>query len=95
MVVRRRHASGTEGPQSVPQLQEQEQLQVSPCADAKDGPLSFKAVFGVDARELSSWRRFVVMLYRPTDPASLGVVRMLFGTPRHAIHILIFSRRKR
>ncbi|KAK3909923.1 Vitamin K-dependent gamma-carboxylase [Frankliniella fusca] len=40
---------------------------------------SFRAVVGVDAADLCSWRRFVAMLYRPTDPASLAVIRILFG----------------
>ncbi|XP_026271298.1 vitamin K-dependent gamma-carboxylase isoform X2 [Frankliniella occidentalis] len=41
--------------------------------------MSFRAVVGVDAADLCSWRRFVAMLYRPTDPASLAVIRILFG----------------
>ncbi|KAJ1522865.1 hypothetical protein ONE63_002010 [Megalurothrips usitatus] len=55
---------------------------ITKAVDGKDddgGPLSFRAVFGVDVADLSSWGRFVAMLYRPTDPASLAVVRILFG----------------
>lgn len=48
-------------------------------AGKQDAPWSFRAVFGVDVADLSSWGRFVRVLYRPTDPASLVVARILFG----------------
>ncbi|XP_029459136.1 vitamin K-dependent gamma-carboxylase-like [Rhinatrema bivittatum] len=38
-----------------------------------------KRVFGFEVSDFSSWRRFVCLLNRPTDPASLGVFRFLFG----------------
>ncbi|XP_048876489.1 vitamin K-dependent gamma-carboxylase isoform X1 [Brienomyrus brachyistius] len=38
-----------------------------------------KRVFGFEKGDLSSWERVVCLLNRPTDPASLGVFRFLFG----------------
>lgn len=34
---------------------------------------------GFSYSDLTSWKNFVQLLYRPKDPASLGVVRALFG----------------
>lgn len=39
----------------------------------------FKRVFGFSLNELLNFEDFVKLLYRPTDPASLGVARALFG----------------
>ncbi|XP_024155240.1 vitamin K-dependent gamma-carboxylase [Oryzias melastigma] len=36
-------------------------------------------IFGFKAEDLSSWQNLVVLLNRPTDPASLGIFRFLFG----------------
>ncbi|XP_051830326.1 vitamin K-dependent gamma-carboxylase isoform X1 [Antechinus flavipes] len=36
-------------------------------------------LFGFELAQLSSWQRLVSLLNRPTDPASLGVFRVLFG----------------
>ncbi|KAF4523661.1 hypothetical protein B566_EDAN006031 [Ephemera danica] len=36
-------------------------------------------ILGFDLKDLTSWKRFLALLYRPTDGASLGVVRALFG----------------
>lgn len=36
-------------------------------------------LFGFEKEDLSSWHRFVCLLNRPTDPASLGIFRCLFG----------------
>ncbi|KAK0075118.1 hypothetical protein PV325_007335 [Microctonus aethiopoides] len=39
----------------------------------------FERVFGFSLNELLNFDDFVKLLYRPTDPASLGVARALFG----------------
>ncbi|XP_067011234.2 vitamin K-dependent gamma-carboxylase [Anabrus simplex] len=39
----------------------------------------FQQLFGFLPADLSSWKRFVQLLYRPMDPASLGIIRALFG----------------
>ncbi|XP_071769620.1 vitamin K-dependent gamma-carboxylase [Centroberyx gerrardi] len=36
-------------------------------------------LFGFKREDLSSWHRLVSLLNRPTDPASLGIFRFLFG----------------
>uniref|UniRef100_K7FHY6 Vitamin K-dependent gamma-carboxylase n=1 Tax=Pelodiscus sinensis TaxID=13735 RepID=K7FHY6_PELSI len=38
-----------------------------------------KRLLGFEWADLSSWHRFVCLLNRPTDPASLGIFRFLFG----------------
>ncbi|KAJ8408631.1 hypothetical protein AAFF_G00252660 [Aldrovandia affinis] len=38
-----------------------------------------KRLFGFEKRELSSWEQLLCLLNRPTDPASLGIFRFLFG----------------
>ncbi|XP_067857400.1 vitamin K-dependent gamma-carboxylase [Heptranchias perlo] len=38
-----------------------------------------KRIFGFELSDFQSWHRFVCLLNRPTDPASLGVFRLLFG----------------
>ncbi|XP_024253392.1 vitamin K-dependent gamma-carboxylase isoform X1 [Oncorhynchus tshawytscha] len=38
-----------------------------------------KRLFGFEKEDLSSWHRLVCLLNRPTDPASLGIFRFLFG----------------
>ncbi|XP_053994266.1 vitamin K-dependent gamma-carboxylase [Hylaeus volcanicus] len=40
---------------------------------------NFEKLCGFQLQDLSSFERFTLLLYRPTDPASLGVVRALFG----------------
>ena len=39
----------------------------------------FENLFGFQLADLSSFEKFVRLLYRPTDPSSLGVTRALFG----------------
>lgn len=39
----------------------------------------FQKLWGFEFDALTSYERFVTLLYRPTDPASLGVARALFG----------------
>ncbi|XP_030598408.1 vitamin K-dependent gamma-carboxylase [Archocentrus centrarchus] len=36
-------------------------------------------IFGFKKEDLTSWHSFVALLNRPTDPASLGIFRFLFG----------------
>ncbi|XP_036385737.1 vitamin K-dependent gamma-carboxylase [Megalops cyprinoides] len=38
-----------------------------------------KRIFGFELKDLASWHRLVCLLNRPTDPASLGIFRFLFG----------------
>ncbi|KAH0564429.1 vitamin K-dependent gamma-carboxylase [Cotesia glomerata] len=40
---------------------------------------NFESACGFKFEDLKSFDKFVALLYRPTDPASLGVVRALFG----------------
>lgn len=42
---------------------------------------TFERLFGFKIRDVSSFESFTQFLYRPTDPASLGVARALFGKP--------------
>ncbi|CAG5134218.1 unnamed protein product, partial [Candidula unifasciata] len=39
----------------------------------------FHQMFGFQIQDLSSWDRFVRLLCRPTDPASIGTLRVFFG----------------
>ncbi|MGH0127815.1 UNVERIFIED_CONTAM: hypothetical protein FKN15_052449 [Acipenser sinensis] len=43
------------------------------------GESRMKRLFGFELSDVSSWQKFVCLLNRPTDPASLGVFRFLFG----------------
>lgn len=36
-------------------------------------------IFGFKKEDLSSWKNLVTLLNRPTDPASLGIFRCMFG----------------
>lgn len=38
-----------------------------------------KRLFGFEKEDLTTWNRLVCLLNRPTDPASLGIFRFLFG----------------
>ncbi|XP_028048732.2 vitamin K-dependent gamma-carboxylase isoform X2 [Monomorium pharaonis] len=40
---------------------------------------NFERLFGFKISDVSSFEKFTQFLYRPTDPASLGVTRALFG----------------
>lgn len=44
---------------------------------------TFERVCGFKLDDLASFERFTALLYRPTDPTSLGVVRALFGKLFH------------
>lgn len=39
----------------------------------------FEKYCGFQLEDLLSWNRFVKLMYRPTDPSSLGLTRILFG----------------
>ena len=39
----------------------------------------FESLSGFQLVDLTSFEKFVKLLYRPTDPSSLGVARALFG----------------
>ncbi|XP_012262131.2 vitamin K-dependent gamma-carboxylase [Athalia rosae] len=43
------------------------------------GDEKFEKVCGFRLSDLQSYKKFVALMYRPTDPASLGVARALFG----------------
>lgn len=93
MAVRRRQTAGTEpdsqdadGDPSVASAEAKAESLVDEDAEpacrqpqGEEGALSFRAVFGVRADEVASWRPFVATLYRPEDPASLAIVRIMFG----------------
>ncbi|XP_030623186.1 vitamin K-dependent gamma-carboxylase isoform X2 [Chanos chanos] len=49
----------------------------SPVQTPPEGRM--KRLFGFEKDDLSSWHRLVCLLNRPTDPASLGIFRCLFG----------------
>ncbi|XP_062913193.1 vitamin K-dependent gamma-carboxylase isoform X1 [Mobula hypostoma] len=48
-------------------------------AATQEGNSRMKRIFGFELSDFRSWHRFVCLLNRPTDPASLGVFRLLFG----------------
>lgn len=39
----------------------------------------FYQICGFEINDLLSWDKFVRLMYRPTDPSSLGVTRIFFG----------------
>ncbi|XP_003965623.2 vitamin K-dependent gamma-carboxylase [Takifugu rubripes] len=52
------------------------------AAPQKDKPSTktkMEQLFGFKKEDLSSWHNLVLLLNRPTDPASLGIFRCLFG----------------
>ncbi|XP_062371802.1 vitamin K-dependent gamma-carboxylase [Sardina pilchardus] len=58
-----------------------ESAQTEASQSTADSPSAsrMKRLFGFEREDLSSWHRFVCLLNRPTDPASLGIFRFLFG----------------
>lgn len=42
---------------------------------------NFKRLFDFKISDILNFEKFTQFLYRPTDPASLGVARALFGKP--------------
>lgn len=71
------------------------------AAPKKDKPSTktkMEQLFGFKKEDLSSWHNLVLLLNRPTDPASLGIFRCLFGEFTQAplrhlcgIHDFIYS----
>ncbi|KAG1970801.1 vitamin K-dependent gamma-carboxylase [Pimephales promelas] len=55
--------------------EENKQATSSPSEQAS----TMKRLFGFEKEDVSSWHRLVCLLNRPTDPASLGIFRFLFG----------------
>lgn len=57
------------------------------AAPEKDKPQTtskMMKIFGFRKEDLASWSSLVALLNRPTDPASLGIFRCLFGELRSA-----------
>ncbi|XP_067288860.1 vitamin K-dependent gamma-carboxylase [Pseudorasbora parva] len=54
---------------------ENEQANLSPSEPTS----TMKRLFGFEKEDVSSWHRLVCLLNRPSDPASLGIFRFLFG----------------
>lgn len=48
-------------------------------SNRQDGSQMFESLFGFKISDLSSLESLLRLLCRPTDPASLGVMRMIFG----------------
>ncbi|XP_076614066.1 vitamin K-dependent gamma-carboxylase [Chaetodon auriga] len=51
----------------------------APKKDKQQTESKMERIFGFRREDLTSWRSLVVLLNRPTDPASLGIFRCLFG----------------
>ncbi|XP_041825213.1 vitamin K-dependent gamma-carboxylase [Melanotaenia boesemani] len=51
----------------------------TPKTDQAQARSKMEQIFGFKKEDLSSWQNFVALLNRPTDPASLGIFRCLFG----------------
>lgn len=47
--------------------------------DNKPTKTKVEQIFGFKKEDLTSWHNLVLLLNRPTDPASLGIFRCLFG----------------
>lgn len=60
----------------------EEQTAKKVAAPKKDNPqikTRMEQIFGFKKEDLTSWHSLVALLNRPTDPASLGIFRFLFG----------------
>ncbi|XP_038123607.1 vitamin K-dependent gamma-carboxylase [Cyprinodon tularosa] len=51
----------------------------APKAEKTQTKSRMEELFGFKREDLSSWQNLVALLNRPTDPASLGIFRCLFG----------------
>uniref|UniRef100_A0A672ZKD8 Vitamin K-dependent gamma-carboxylase n=1 Tax=Sphaeramia orbicularis TaxID=375764 RepID=A0A672ZKD8_9TELE len=51
----------------------------APPKDKSQSKSRMEQIFGFKKEDLSSWHNLVALLNRPTDPASLGIFRCLFG----------------
>lgn len=47
---------------------------------------NLEEILGFHIEDLSDFRRFCKLMFRPTDPSSLAVVRMLFGKNSFIFH---------
>jgi len=43
---------------------------------------SFQKLFGFDLSQLKSWGSAITLMFRPEDPSSLAVARILYGKRR-------------
>ncbi|XP_069773792.1 vitamin K-dependent gamma-carboxylase [Narcine bancroftii] len=69
-----------DGAKLKPQEESQHARRRVPKEEVMEGESSkMKRIFGFELSDFGSWNRFVCLLNRPTDPASLGVFRLLFG----------------
>ncbi|KAM8794595.1 LOW QUALITY PROTEIN: vitamin K-dependent gamma-carboxylase [Eudromia elegans] len=50
-----------------------------PGPEPGPAPSRARRLLGFEPRELRRWRRFVLLLHRPADPAALGAFRCAFG----------------
>lgn len=57
----------------------EETIQVKKKIETENFHEKFERLCGFQIEDLTSWNRFVKLMYRPTDPSSLGITRMLFG----------------
>lgn len=60
----------------------EESTAAAEAASKKDKPQTksrMEQIFGFKTEDLASWQSLVTLLNRPTDPASLGIFRCLFG----------------
>lgn len=51
----------------------------APKIDQPQTKTKMERIFGFKKEDLTSWHSLVSLLNRPTDPASLGIFRCLFG----------------
>lgn len=61
----------------------EEETAKTTAAPTKDQPQTkskMEKIFGFRKEDLASWSSLVALLNRPTDPASLGIFRCLFGS---------------
>lgn len=54
----------------------------APAKEKPDTKSKMERLFGFKKEDLTSWSSLVALLNRPTDPASLGIFRCLFGKLR-------------
>ncbi|KAF3702100.1 Vitamin K-dependent gamma-carboxylase [Channa argus] len=53
--------------------------EASPKKEKPNTQTKMEQIFGFKREDLTSWQSVVILLNRPTDPASLGIFRCLFG----------------
>ena len=51
----------------------------------------FKEKFELSLADLKNWESFVHFMYRPMDPASLGLIRIMFGKYNTLVFLSISS----